>query len=163
MKIGQFSTLAFIPIALLHLLIVQAQLLTDPNAQNLNTALGQKVQYTFLDAGSSNDQVLHLPSTTSSSIITNSFAAAANLTGFSSSSSLPKVTSTVTSSSIDYQSLNSTVVTQFTSLPSSAANQTTSSHKTNTIGSSTSTGGAGSIKPCFYFVLMLETITYLIA
>lgn len=159
MKISQFGSLAFIPIALLQLLIVQAQLLTDSNAQDLNTAFGQKVQYTFLDNGSSNDQLLHLPSTTSSGIITSSLAASNN-TGFSSSSSLPKVTSSVVSS-INYQSSNSTVVTQFTSPPSSSGNQTTSFKTTNTISSSTSTGGVGSVRPCFYFVLILETITYL--
>ncbi|KAF4000735.1 Cell wall domain protein [Saccharomyces cerevisiae] len=81
MKISQFGSLAFAPIVLLQLFIVQAQLLTDSNAQDLNTALGQKVQYTFLDTGNSNDQLLHLPSTTSSSIITGSLAAA-NFTGF---------------------------------------------------------------------------------
>lgn len=157
MKISQLSALAFIPIALLQLLVVQAQLLTDTNAQNLNTALGQKVQYTFLDAGSSNDQLLHLPSTTpSSSVITNSLAMA-NFTG---SSSFPVVTSSVISS-IDYQSANSTITTQLTTSPSSSANYTTSSHTTKTIGSSTSTGAAGSIKPCFYFVVLLETIAYL--
>lgn len=153
----KISALAFIPIALLQLLVVQAQLLTDTNTQNLNTAVGQKVQYTFLDTGSSDDQLLHLPSTTSSSsVITNSFAAA-NFTG---SSSYPRVTSGVISS-IDYNSANSTITTQLTSSPSSSVNYTTSSHTTNTIGSSTSTGAAGAIKPCFYFVLMLETIAYL--
>ncbi|CAI4628465.1 BDM_1a_G0036030.mRNA.1.CDS.1 [Saccharomyces cerevisiae] len=159
MKISQFGSLAFAPIVLLQLFTVQAQLLTDSNAQDLNTALGQKVQYTFLDTGNSNDQILHLPSTTSSSIITGSLAAA-NFTGFSSSSSIPKVTSSVITS-INYQSSNSTVVTQFTPLPSSSRDETKSSQTTNTISSSTSTGGVDSVKPCLYFVLMLETIAYL--
>ncbi|CAI4045848.1 hypothetical protein SKDZ_12G0950 [Saccharomyces kudriavzevii ZP591] len=156
MRITQLNTLAFIPIALLQLLAVQAQLLTDSNAQNLNTALGQKVEYTFFDAGSSDNQLLHLPSTISSSAVVNS-------TRFSSSSHVPKVTSNVISSG-EYPSPNSTVSTQLsTSYPFSSANQTTSSQTTNTIASGTSTGGAGSIKPCLYFVLMLETITHLIS